>query len=71
MSSSETPDKLVTYEWMQSERSFPFSRRHLARLVAEGRFPRPCKLSPARGARTFWWQSDAEAALARLFPKAA
>lgn len=52
--------RLVTYRGLKSMYGIPYSRTHIARLVAAGRFPKPIKLGD--GSRSFigWWSSDLE-----------
>jgi prophage regulatory protein len=46
-----------------------YSRQHIYRLVAEGRFPRPVALGPELYARKAWRSADVEQWLAALTPR--
>ena len=50
--------RIVTWKQIK-EMGWPLSRYHtVGRLVPEGRFPKPEKLSEARGSRIWWWWED-------------
>ncbi len=46
------------------ERGIDFSRDHLRRLIKQGRFPKPFKVSPGDSGKLFWRAEDIEAFVA-------
>lgn len=52
---SSTPRRLLTFSELKSKHSIPYSRRHIDRLEAEGKFP---KRVPIGAYRVAWVESE-------------
>lgn len=53
--------RLISAEELRERFGINYSRVHIYRMVRDGRFPRPVKLGPSRGARKAWFEDDVNA----------
>jgi predicted DNA-binding transcriptional regulator AlpA len=61
----ETDDRIIRYGQLKTELGIPYSRTHMDRLEAEGRWPKRFKLS--EGSNYFgWWRREIVGHLSKL-----
>jgi predicted DNA-binding transcriptional regulator AlpA len=50
--------RIITYPKLDAEKGIPYSREHLRRLEAEGKFPKRIRLNPSDDRGMFGWRED-------------
>ena len=53
------PGSVLTFKDLKDKKGLNYTRQHVARMVREGRFPKPFKLE--RGAVNYWRESAIDA----------
>ena len=53
--------RLITFEGLKSRGYVVYSRRHIERLIAAGKFPRPLKIGDGPRGRIAWNEAEIEA----------
>lgn len=61
--------KLLTYPQLRNEKGIPYSREHIRRLEAAGRFPRRAKLGDHSNAICAWAETEIDEYIAARFAK--
>jgi prophage regulatory protein len=53
------PESVLTFQDLKERKRWPYTRQHTARMVKEGRFPRPFKMES--GGINLWLESEIDA----------
>ena len=58
-------ETVLTFRELKERKKWPYSREHTARLVKQGRFPKPFKMGAGPSSHNMWRESDIDAYFAK------